>query len=109
MDDQNQPTKNAESEDASQVEASPAESESAHVETEELSGPDYRAHVRQKPRPLPAVRLYDRGQQVYLKRARGLQGPFFIRNVNSDGTYQLENESGKLFQDGAKERDLQPL
>ena len=53
--------------------------------------------------------LYDKGQQVYLKMARGLQGPFIVKKVNSDGTYQLETEAGKLFRDNAKERDLQPL
>ena len=46
---------------------------------------------------------------MYLKMARNLQGPFTIARVNPDGTYQLETESGKIFRDGARERDLQPL
>ena len=53
--------------------------------------------------------LYDKNDQVYLKMARNLQGPFTITRVNPDGTYQLETESGKIFRDGARERDLQPL
>ncbi|MCJ1390215.1 hypothetical protein MMC18_003073 [Xylographa bjoerkii] len=97
--------------DASQAQEPQAQSDPAQTEMEsnEQSGPDFRAHVRPKPNPSMRMTLYDRGQQVYLKMARGLQGPFIVRKVNSDGTYQLETEAGKLFRDGAKERDLQPL
>ncbi|MCJ1397566.1 hypothetical protein MMC11_000760 [Xylographa trunciseda] len=97
--------------DASQAHDSHAQSEPAQTEVEsnEQSGPDFRAHVRRRADPSMRMTLYDRGQQVYLKMARGLQGPFIVKKVNSDGTYQLETEAGKLFRDGAKERDLQPL
>ncbi len=49
--------------------------------------------------------IYGRGQMVWLKRARGLQGPYLIDAVNSDGTYRL-TQDGKLFKDSAQEEDL---
>ncbi|MCJ1438957.1 hypothetical protein MMC27_008347 [Xylographa pallens] len=113
MTEQNYNAKIPETMDASQADEAQTHSEPAQAETEtepsEQSGPDFRAHVRVKPNPSMRMTLYDKGQQVYLKMARGLQGPFIVRKVNSDGTYQLETEAGKLFRDGAKERDLQPL
>ncbi|MCJ1286045.1 hypothetical protein MMC26_005387 [Xylographa opegraphella] len=94
--------------DEAQIHSEPARPES-EGETNEQSGPEFRAHVRSRPNPAMKMTLYDKGQQVYLKMARGLQGPFIVKKVNPDGTYQLETEAGKLFRDGAKERDLQPL
>ncbi|MCJ1242558.1 hypothetical protein MMC14_010567 [Varicellaria rhodocarpa] len=87
------------------------EGESQHPrnETNEVSGPDYRSHVIRKENPIPQMTLYNKNDQMYLKMARNLQGPFTIARVNPDGTYQLETESGKIFRDGARERDLQPF
>jgi hypothetical protein len=53
--------------------------------------------------------LYAKNASVYLIKSRGLEGPYTITKVHSDGTYQLSNESGKVWKDGVKERDLQPL
>lgn len=38
-----------------------------------------------------------------------LLGPYWVGRINSDGTYQLKDESGKVVKDGIKERDLQPF
>ncbi|MCJ1407358.1 hypothetical protein MMC19_001429 [Ptychographa xylographoides] len=102
------PTEEGSHADTSEVQR---RSDNAHqTEEPDLSGPDYRAHVvRRKGDPAPRMTLYNKNDQVYLKMARGLQGPFYISKVYSDGTYCLVTESGKLYRDGAKERDLQQL
>lgn len=53
--------------------------------------------------------VYGKGEQVYVLGARTLGGPYTIKEVNSDGTYQLEDADGSIYRANARERDLKPL
>ncbi|KAL9117702.1 MAG: hypothetical protein Q9187_005759 [Circinaria calcarea] len=72
------------------------------------AGPDYRSHVG-RGKGAMVLNVYETGQQVYVKGARALSGPYIIRKVNRDGTYQLGDAGGRIYRDNARERDLQPL
>ncbi|MCJ1249479.1 hypothetical protein MMC30_006703 [Trapelia coarctata] len=104
----------SETKDATQAGASDPQLGSLQTEPEtvesEPSGPDYRGRVgRNDYDPRRQMSLYRKDERVYFKKARGLEGPLVISKAYTDGTYRLETESGQLYKDGAKERDLQPL
>lgn len=39
----------------------------------------------------------------------GLPGPYWVKGINTDGTYLLRDESGRAVKDRVHERDLQPF
>lgn len=85
-------------------------SEPESEQPDELNAPEFRSHTSKN--NLNAARytpIYRVGKGVYLKGARSLRGPYTIARVNSDGTYSLNDESGKPFKDKVEERDLKPV
>ncbi|KAI9729940.1 MAG: hypothetical protein M1834_006137 [Cirrosporium novae-zelandiae] len=74
----------------------------------ENSGPDWRSHISRKKDKNAAnyVTLYNKGDQVWLKGARSLQGPYTISAVHGDRTYQLVDDYGMICKDGVREKDL---
>jgi len=78
---------------------------------DESTFPEFRSHTKRKPDALAASysRLYRKDQGVWLIGARAMKGPYTIANVNSNGTYKLNDERGTPFKDHVRERDLAPL
>jgi hypothetical protein len=105
----------------------PAVSDFESEPDDESKHPEFRAHTTRKDEMKAAKfkPLYKVGRNVYLQGSgrslkgmpsRGffrtrmtLQGPYSIANVNSDGTYLLNDESGKPFKNRVRERDLRPV
>lgn len=56
--------------------------------------------------PQPEAMFRD-GQKVYVKKGRGMEGPFTVEKRNSDGTYELKDSSSGSIKHNVKERDIE--